>query len=322
MISVVIPVYNVAPFLRECLESVKNQTFTDFEAILINDGSTDDSLKICQEFVATDTRFRFFSQKNKGLGPTRNKGIYLSKGDYLTFLDSDDWWEPDMLATLYRTLTRQNADISCCGYFVEELHHSQAVWTKGAVEVWNTPKALSKLFINKEMKDFMWAKLYKKELFQNIEIPSGAFEDIFVMYRIFAQARKVVKISAPKYHYRVGHSSFSFNANKCVHKWESFISALYEQFLFVEENSHKIENVPLVKFAQMRMIFRAKKQSIQNFSVFSQEFKELSAFCNPKLKYMLSSLTYGKYSLRYWGAWLSLYVPVLFSFPYWFSRKK
>ena len=112
----IVPVYNVAPYLQECLDSVLKQTYTKLEIILIDDGSTDASGKICDTYAQADKRVRVVHQKNAGLGPARNTGLNLCTGAYLAFVDSDDFLAPDMLELLYKNLLAQRADISICSF--------------------------------------------------------------------------------------------------------------------------------------------------------------------------------------------------------------
>ena len=112
LISVIVPIYNVEKYLRQCLDSIQNQTYQNFECLLINDGSPDNSADICREYVEKDSRFKYFEKENGGLSDARNYGIRQSKGSYLTFVDSDDWLEHDALDRLYGALRKGNADIS------------------------------------------------------------------------------------------------------------------------------------------------------------------------------------------------------------------
>lgn len=107
LISVVVPIYNVEKYLRQCLDSIQNQTYQNFECLLINDGSPDNSADICREYVEKDSRFKYFEKENGGLSDARNYGIRQSKGSYLTFVDSDDWLENDALQQLYDALKKK-----------------------------------------------------------------------------------------------------------------------------------------------------------------------------------------------------------------------
>ena len=113
-ISIVIPVYNVEKYLRECLDSLINQTFNDFEVICVNDGSKDSSLEILNEYAQKDIRFKVISQENGGSGSARNNGLSRAQGKYVQFLDGDDYFEPEMLEKLYNLAEKHQADITVC----------------------------------------------------------------------------------------------------------------------------------------------------------------------------------------------------------------
>ena len=115
-ISLIVPVYNVEKYLKRALTSVENQTFKNFEVIIVNDGSTDGSLEIISEFVDRNKNFTLINQENKGLGEARNVGIRHAKGRYVAFLDSDDFLEPEYLEKLYLSAIKTCADIVCCNF--------------------------------------------------------------------------------------------------------------------------------------------------------------------------------------------------------------
>ena len=116
LISIVIPIYNVENYLRQCLDSIVAQTYQNFECLLINDGSPDHSADICREYVSKDSRFRYFEKENGGVSSARNLGLEHSKGEYITFIDSDDWVDSDYLEVLYTTLLEEGADITVSTY--------------------------------------------------------------------------------------------------------------------------------------------------------------------------------------------------------------
>lgn len=116
LISVVVPIYNVEKYLRLCLDSLLVQTYTNFEVLMINDGSSDGSSNICKEYLTKDRRFQYFEKENGGSSDTRNYGVEHSKGEYITFVDSDDWLKETFLADLYEAITRTGADIALSTY--------------------------------------------------------------------------------------------------------------------------------------------------------------------------------------------------------------
>ena len=119
-ISIIIPVYNAEKTLIKCLDSVQRQTFKDYEVILINDGSSDNSAEICQKYCARDERFKLVNQENGGPSKARNRGIDEAKSKYIMFVDSDDYIDQDMLDTLFVATEASSADLTICGYYVEK----------------------------------------------------------------------------------------------------------------------------------------------------------------------------------------------------------
>ena len=116
LISIIVPIYNVENYLRQCLDSIVSQTYQNFECLLINDGSSDNSADICREYIEKDSSFRYFEKENVGVSSARNLGIERSKGQYITFIDSDDWVDSEYLEVLYRALIEEKADIAITTY--------------------------------------------------------------------------------------------------------------------------------------------------------------------------------------------------------------
>lgn len=322
MVSIIVPIYNTELYLRKCLESIQNQTFRDLEVILINDGSNDGSLAICQEFVAKDNRFKLFNQENKGLSETRNIGLKYSSNAYLTFVDSDDWLEPDAIQILFENIKKTNSDIACCGYFIAKPGKLSPVWNDNSIEVWTQKTALSKLLSNREMKDFSWAKLFKKELWEGVVFPRGKyFEDIFTIYKLFEKAHRVVKINQSKYYYREHNQSITSSNTRLLKKELDLFESTYNLYLFANKNPEKIENPQQVKADITKLIYRIKKQSIHRFDLQTDDFKFLSKKINPVLRQLLKENSVYLLGLhRFVGALMSLYFPSVFKINF-LSRK-
>ncbi len=220
IISVIIPVYNVEKYLRKALESAANQTFNNYEVIIINDGSTDKSLDIVLEFVKKYKNFYLVNQKNSGLSKARNIGIEISRGEYIAFLDSDDFIEPDYLETLYNACVKDNADIAYCGHFLyfHKINFKFYMpFTSRTVKL-KKDKALKKLIRDITLHYFAWNKLYKKSLFKenNITFSDMYFEDIATTPKLFYYANKVSITSKALYNYtkRTGSILRSMNVKK------------------------------------------------------------------------------------------------------------
>ena len=210
LISVVVPIYNVEKYLRLCLDSLLMQTYTNFEVLMINDGSPDDSANICKEYLAKDRRFQYFEKENGGLSDARNYGIECSKGEYITFVDSDDWLKETFLADLYEAITRTGADIALSTYIIYD--DFQSVYNIPVIGEYYERIWMSDEFIRElpqlEMKDnsysTSWAKLFKKELFCTIRFPKGKLiEDTRTNIKLFLESSRLVYINKCLYFYRI-----------------------------------------------------------------------------------------------------------------------
>ncbi|MBR3256388.1 glycosyltransferase [Candidatus Saccharibacteria bacterium] len=195
LISIVVPVYNVENYILKCLNSLIKQNYKQIEIILVDDGSTDESGKICDEFKEKDDRIRVFHKKNGGLSSARNYGIKKAKGDIIAFVDSDDYVKDVFVLDLYRGMQAGNADIVICGYNNE----------KPKSETISGKEATIRLLTKQENIDIIsWNKLYKKKLFtdNNIFFPEGKkHEDTLTTYKLISKAKKVTYIDESLYIY-------------------------------------------------------------------------------------------------------------------------
>lgn len=209
LISIIIPVFNSEKTLSRCLDSVLKQTYKNIEIILINDGSTDNSLKICKEYEKKDRRIKVIDKNNEGIATSRNIGIKSSKGKYIGFIDSDDFIESNMYEVLYKNLIKYNADIAICQY-TKEKNKIEVKNNKSKAIIMDNQEALIKLLDDKEINSFVWNKLISKDLLLNITFPDGkVFEDLATMHKIIASAKKVVYDSYIGYHYIVNELSIT-----------------------------------------------------------------------------------------------------------------
>lgn len=206
-ISIIVPVYNVQEYLGNCIDSILNQTFRDFELILVNDGSTDDSLEICKHYKDIDDRICIIDKKNGGLSSARNAGLDIAKGEYIGFVDSDDYIHPQMYELLYNQIIKNKADISMCEFKkVSEFNKkelSDKVILNQEVEILNNKEAVFKLGENGSVTYVIACnKLYKKSLFNNIKFKEGIIhEDEYIIHRLLYQVNKLVYIKQELYFY-------------------------------------------------------------------------------------------------------------------------
>lgn len=212
MISVIVPIYKVEQYLPKCIESIMDQTYRDLDIILINDGSPDRCGQICDYYSGLDKRIRVFHNKNKGLSAARNFGIEIAmstSSDYIAFVDSDDWLEPDMYETLLTVAHKSNAKVVVCGRFTEFKDKTVKRFQK---EILFSGKEALKSHICGYIRAGVWDKLWKKELFKNVRFPEGrVYEDIATVYKLFLNADNVACVPTPLYHYVKRSDSISQN---------------------------------------------------------------------------------------------------------------
>lgn len=211
-ISVIVPVYKVEPYLRQCVDSILGQTFRNFELILVDDGSPDGCPAICDEYAQHDSRVRVIHKENGGLSSARNAGLDVARGEYIAFVDSDDWIDPNYLEHLLFALQSDHADMAMCS--VEKF--------------WDNPQRIEQYLLSRELLSHdsaislmtmgIWYhmiacnKLYRKPLFSDIRFPVGYLhEDEAVIHRILAKCQLVAIVKEPVYHYRQ-------NANSIMHQ--------------------------------------------------------------------------------------------------------
>lgn len=242
-VSIVIPVYNVELYLRQCLESVLAQTFSDFEAICVNDGSTDDSLAILKEFAAKDPRFRIIEQPNGGLSAARNTGAEKAQGKYLYFLDSDDWIEPDLLQRCYETAELYDTDEVIFGFVPEYEEGAEkqnlaqkALFPPGEIKSgkeYFTAMELAGYYHQCAWIRFMKRNFYKQNSFSYM--PGVLYEDAILHITADLLAERVVYLDIELYHYRIRNKSImrsSFTFRNIYSYWccERNVNLLLEKY--------------------------------------------------------------------------------------------
>lgn len=194
MISVIVPVFKVAPYLRQCVDSILKQTYRDIEILLIDDGSPDECGEICEEYKEQDKRIRVFHTEHRGLSAARNIGLKAAIGEYIGFVDSDDWIEPKMYEVLLREIKKK--DVSVCGY-------DYSVQKTAFIDSLYCGSDAMRALLDKKFNNNVWNKLYRKDLFNDVLFPEGRnYEDVAIMHMIVDRAKSVVVISDILYHYR------------------------------------------------------------------------------------------------------------------------
>lgn len=205
VISVIVPIYKVENFLDRCVQSIVNQTYKNLEIILVNDGSPDRCPAICDKWAGQDKRIQVIHKENGGLSDARNAGMKAAKGEYIGFVDSDDWLHAQMYEKLYRAICRENCEIAACDFVkTEGLGQGEIRLEQedGKATCYRTEEALKALITEQGLRQVVWNKLYKRELIHKLFFAYGKYnEDEFWTYQAIARANKVVTLSYIGYYY-------------------------------------------------------------------------------------------------------------------------
>ena len=207
MISVIVPVYNVETYLEECLDSIQNQTYTDFEVLLVNDGSTDRSKAICERYCQTDKRFRLMNQTNQGLSAARNKGVEISTGEYIVFVDSDDVIKTNYLEKLMHYM-REDVDIVESQFTVSNEEFLAKSFKEPSILFEGNSQEAVKIFPKHVLNVNAVTKLYRRSIVEAVPYIDGViFEDVYCGIGMLKYIRKIIKIDYKGYYYRQRQAS-------------------------------------------------------------------------------------------------------------------
>lgn len=269
-ISIIVPVYNVEEYLSNCIDSILNQTFKDFELILVNDGSTDNSLDICKHYKNIDNRIFIIDKKNGGVSSSRNAGLDIAKGEYIGFVDSDDYIHPQMYEILYHQIIKNKADISMCNY--EEVYNYDESYFKYNEN--NKPDTIIECLSNIQSLEMIdspetvsfvvaWNKLYKRDIFKDLRYKHGIIhEDEYIIHRILYKCEKVVHIKKALYFYMQRDGSIMQEKTKITSI--DYLLALSDRINFfykigLEHLQNKYEGLYLVEIFNIYPKFKKYK---------------------------------------------------------------
>ena len=232
LISIIIPVYNGEKYLRPCIDSILHQTYQHWELLLIDDGSPDSS-GICDEY-ASDPRISVVHKENGGQASARNQGVAMAKGEYISFVDCDDWLETDMYERMVQTMHSQQAEIIICGYIEEYKSRQKKVHADGEMKVYEASEAL-KLVLRGKIGSYLWSMLFRREVVQELMPDLNPYEDHATIFKWISHARRVVVLHQAFYHYRqLGSSSLhSYNPKKGNH----FFQAIKERYHYIADRN-------------------------------------------------------------------------------------
>lgn len=212
-ISIIVPVYNVEKYLNKCVDSILNQTFKDFELILVDDGSPDNSGAICDHYARIDYRVKVIHKENGGISDARNAGIDLARGKFFGFIDSDDYIAEDMYEILYENIKKYDADI-CSVELISVINGSPRTKNiKEELMILNQKQVMRSVTEGTDFYAYVWNKLYCSTLFEGIRFPKDkTFEDAIIMFKLLEKTEKVVVSNLGKYYYVRHHDSIMGSA--------------------------------------------------------------------------------------------------------------
>ena len=243
-ISIIVPVYNAENYLNRCIDSILSQTFTEFECILVNDCSSDNSLAICKKYEKHDERIKVIhNEKNIGSSLSRKTGLDKATGEYIQFVDSDDWIESDMIEKMYEKAISDNADMVICGYFFEKNNNTKII-EQNINE--KKKESIIKDIISRRLKAFVWNKFVKRETFLLVNFPQyNNSEDYFITIQNIYNSKHITTYSLPLYHYCFNEQSLSNNNDRLVLKhnesnlnWHAIVNFLKDKY---SQNLHMFE---------------------------------------------------------------------------------
>ena len=318
LISVIVPIYNVKPYLERCLNSIISQTYRNLDIILVDDGSTDGSSEICDIYRAKDSRIMVIHKQNGGPSDARNYGLEKAKGDLISFIDSDDWIDLDLYEILIQVYLENNSDIIIFGLFYVsdtlELSKSLSLNSYSNKSI-SKEDAINLLIEDNLIKNYICNKLYTKKVFNNIEFPYGKlFEDIHVMHKLFLNSNIIFLLDSYKYYYYFRTTSIT-KSKKIDNDIEEF-RAYYSRYkdlkdlLFINQTSlfikilHSIIDlyskypfILKIKFKQELNIFNLlNKTEIQKYKNFVTRRKDKIFFTFP---YFIFIIIYNPYSVKF-----------------------
>jgi glycosyltransferase involved in cell wall biosynthesis len=277
-ISIIVPVYKVEPYIRKCIDSILTQTFTDFELILVDDGSPDNCGRICDEYAQKDGRVKVIHKENGGQATARNMALDIAKGDYIGFVDSDDWIELDMYEMLYDMCITNDCEIANCS---SNIYYKDRVIVNGGfpLTIHNKNQGMKAVIEGKLYDEVVWTKLFKRNLLLDIRFPVGVmYEDTAFTYRVIHKSEKICCIGIPKYNYIKRDNSTMERAIKNIRIDAVFIYD--EMYKFINVNYPELSNLVLLKLANSAMTILNLICYNKNFKKYKKEYYKVTSILN------------------------------------------
>ena len=314
-ISIIVPVYNVSKYLKQCLDSITAQSYKNLEIILVDDGSTDGSNRICDEYADNDARIKVIHKENGGQASARNEAAKIAQGEYIIYIDSDDYINKMHIQNLIQVALEYDADLVQCAMieFWDSLNETKIIEPKdrqNKKQLYTATAALKEFSYQRIFTPSPWCKLLKKDLMANIEFPVGiGYEDMAITYKIIGRAHKIVYIPEISYYYRqhqnsTMHSKFSekkIDRIRIADQFLNYIKTYYPELTTSAYTRYLLAQLQLL----MELPFDKKYKNIRN-----KTFNNIKMYRNImlhdkeapiKLKFMVGASYLGPIILMYLG---------------------
>lgn len=280
-ISIIIPVYGVEKYIKKCIESVQKQSFKDFEAILVDDGSKDSSILLAKEIIGNDSRFKIIHKENGGLASARNYGLKHAKGEYIAFLDSDDYVEPDFLLKPYQKITAENADICIFNMNYIDINGNILKVSKSDLNAYY--KKNDFLISKYTIFNFACDKLFRKSLFNKIQFNENikTYEDVYVTFRILFN-KKLTNIDDSLYNYLQRPGSLSKGLHPTYLQDRMAIKNKQKEFVEQHNLYHKYKEYIIYTYLKT-FIFYCSTHLARYSKNYSHDIKQLQSEISPNL---------------------------------------
>lgn len=293
VISIIVPIYGVEKYIRRFLESIENQTYKELEIILVDDESPDKSGIICEEFAEKDGRIKVIHKRNMGAAAARNTGLDFATGEYISFLDPDDFIAPNMFEKMANEIKRNNADICICNFetFKEDEEANVIQYNFDEIEVKKLKtdnEMIQYMFLEKYVDSILlWNKLYKRKLWDNVRIPEiRAYEDEAITYKVLESACKIVYVNAKLYYYMIRKkgsiTSQDFSEKRLLRL--DILSERIEHYSSQKRWRYFNEMLFVYKTELLQVMELIEKNSKFSFELLKKYFKLYRRYC---LKYLL-----------------------------------
>jgi len=268
LVSIIVPIYKVEPYLRRCLNSIVNQTYTNLEIILVDDGSPDGCPQICDEYAAKDKRIVVIHKKNGGLSDARNAGLDICKGEYISFVDSDDWVADVYIEALLNSVSENNADMAIANFLRTNQFYKLSIpnYDEVKAQILQPVQAVKKLWTTEEIIFVTaWAKLAKTSLYNNIRFPKGLIhEDEYTSYKLLYESSKTVFLDIPLYCYFQREDSIMGEAKPSSIR---VLKARVERYQYFKQNNEKEIMGLCLKNLCWDLIFAYGQRKIKKLSI-------------------------------------------------------